>query len=136
MNKRSFILLLAALLLGACDLPGVTEQAAFLSDNTVRLEIDGEKVFVYSPDLCQLAFNEKRCEFRAHTDTMLEYFVVSLDAIPQKAGEKVAATIIWSTPAGERSKENLTLEAKRIWGEALWLCDESRHYAAVVQVLE
>lgn len=136
MKMRLYILALGLLLLCACDRQGVTELAGFITDDTVRLELDGERVFSYDEDGCQLAYNEKRCEFRAHTDTMLDYFVVNLSAVPARLGAKVSATIAWSTDTGEKTKENITLEAKRIKGDVIWLCDASRHNAVVLRVLE
>lgn len=136
MNKRPILLLFAAVLFGACDMQGVTELAPFMMDNTVRLELDGAKVFIYAEPNCQLAFNERRCEFRAHTDTMLDYFVLKLDAIPGRSGVKVNANLTWSTTKGENTKENITLDVKRISGDVIWLCDAERRIAVVVKVLE
>ena len=115
---------------------GVTELAPFLMDNTVRLELDGIKVFTYTEPTCQLAFNEQRCEFRAHTDTMLDYFALKLDAIPGRSGVKVNANLAWSTTKGENTKENITLDVKRISGDVIWLCDAERRIAVVAKVLE
>lgn len=136
MKTRLSIFAMSLLLLCACDRQGVTELAGFITDDTVRLELDGERVFTYDEDGCQLAYNEKRCEFRAHTDTMLDYFVVSLSTVPSRLGAKVNASIVWSTDTGEKTKENITLEAKRIKGDVIWLCDASRRNAVVVRVLE
>lgn len=128
--------ILAMLSLGFCSCQGVTELSSFVLDSTVRLELDGNKVFSYDEADCQLAFNESRCEFRAHSDTMLDYFVLQLSEIPNKTGTAVTANIRWSTLYGESEKENVTLETKRISGDIIWLCDASRHTAVVVRVLE
>ena len=136
MNRHPLILFLATVLLCACDRQGVSELAPFLMDNTVRLELDGVKVFTYSESTCQLAFNEKRAEFRAQTDTMLDYFVLKLDGVPTRTGTRVEASLAWSTKTGESTKENITLDVKRISGDVIWLCDADRRIAAVVKVLE
>lgn len=136
MKTRLSITALCLLLFCACDQQGVTELPGFLTDDAVRLELDGVRIFTFDESQCQLAFNEKRREFRAHTDTMLDYFVVNLSAIPARLGAKAEATIIWSTEEGEQTKENVTLEAKRIKGDVIWLCDDSRHNAVVIRVLE
>lgn len=125
---------LLSLLLVSCI--GETAPGQFMSDNTVRLEISGVTVFSYDESTCQLSFNETRWVFRAFTDTMLDYFEVQLQEIPGRVGDKTTATVRWSTDSGERSKENITLEARAIKGDVIWLCDESRHTAAVVRVLE
>lgn len=123
-------------LLCSCSGKNTTQLAPFVQDDTVRLEIDGQRVFVYDEVNCQLSFNVEHGEFRAHTDTMLDYFVVSLDEIPRRAASSVTADIIWTTKFGVKTKQNVTLDTKRIVGDVIWLCDDSQHVAAVVRVLE
>ena len=115
---------------------GNTSLDSFRKDETVRLELDGEKVFVFNENTCQLSFNEERCRFGSHTDTMLDYFYVRLDHIPSSSGEEVSADIIWNTTYGERSKNNITLNVIRIRGDVIWLCDATQHTAAVVRTLK
>ena len=132
--KRILTLFSLILLLASCQ--SKTLPGQFLSDSSVRLEISGTTVFLYDESTCQLSFNEKRRTFRAFTDTMLDYFEVKLDAIPSSVGEKTTAPVIWSTENGEHTKENITLEARGIKGDVIWLCDDGRRTAAVVRVLE
>lgn len=132
--KRILTLFSLILLLASCQ--SKTLPGQFLSDSSVRLEISGATVFRYDESTCQLSFNESRKTFGAFTDTMLDYFEVKLDAIPSTVGEKTTATVTWSTESGEHTKENITLEARGIKGDVIWLCDEGRRTAAVVRVLE
>ena len=120
----------------ACKPQGLTELSSFISDPTVRLELDGESTFRDSAGECQLASNIKRCEWRAHTDTMLDYFVLSLDSVPSMSNPTVTASIVWSTNSGERSKKDVTLRVKRISGDVVWLCDDARRNAVVIRTLE
>lgn len=137
MKVRTLLATLAAILAAcACNPGGTTSLDAFVKDDTVRLELDGARVFVHDDANCQLSFNRQRGSFRSHTDTMLDYFVVELDAIPQSEGATAVADIYWSSTDGERSRKKVTLEAKRIKGDLIWLCDEGRKTAAVVRVLE
>lgn len=136
MKKRLPVIVFAAMLLSSCNQYWMTDLGPFIKDSTVRLEIDGVPAFVYDAADCQLAFNEQHLEFRANTDTMLDYFILDLDAIPTKTGDTVNARIIWSTPSGEKSKTNITLYTKRIQGDVIWLCDKGCRNAAVVRVLE
>ena len=135
-SLRILALLLPAILLLSCRQNRNEDFSDFISDDTVRLEIDGVRVFTYNPALCQLAFNEKRCEFRAHSDTMLDYFVLSLDSVPESTGTKVKATLIWTTQDGERSRKDITLDTKRVKGDVLWLSDDNYRNAVVVRVLK
>ena len=136
MKKAAAYLALAVLILSACNNNGLTPLAPFVNDDTVRLEIDGVRVFEYSDNTCQLAFNSSRNEFRVHTDTMLDYFIVKLDAVPRSPSTKVKADISWSTDYGVRTRENITLDTKRVRGDVIWLCDESQHNAIVLRILE
>ena len=137
MKVRTLLATLAAILAAcACNPGGTTSLDAFVKDDTVRLELDGARVFVHDDANCQLSFNRQRGSFRSHTDTMLDYFVVELDASPQSEGGPALADIYWSSTDGERSRKKVTLEAKRIKGDLIWLCDEGRKTAAVVRVLE
>ena len=135
-NPIKYFLLAAVMLFISCNQTGSIDKASFLADDTVRLEINGECQFNYVPGTCQLAYNAKRCEFRVHTDTMLDYFTITLDMVPSRPGTQVQARIAWSTVSGEQKKENITLNTLRILGDVIWLCDESGRNAAVLRVLE
>ena len=137
--KKNWLILICLCLaaMAACGCSGgSTIIDGFVRDATVRLEVDGEKVFVFDDNNCQLSYNEKRCQFRAHSDTMLNYFCVDMDHIPSRKGESAVADIFWSTVNGERSRNDITLYVRSIEGDVIWLCDSSRHTAAVVRVLK
>ena len=133
--RISLPLMLLCAMAAGCH-PGNTSMSSFLSDETVRLELDGEKVFVFNESTCQLSYNEDRCRFRAHSDTMLYFFVVELDRIPLSAGGEVTANISWNTTYGERYRNNITLNVQRIKGDIIWLCDATQHTAVVVRTLK
>ena len=60
------MLVFSTLMAASCT--GATQLAPFMSDETVRLEIDGVPVFTYDAPTCQLSYNEQR----------------ELDALPDK----------------------------------------------------
>ncbi len=126
----------AFLILQACEPQGVTLLSTFTASNTVRLEIDGAKVFLHDDADCQMAFNARRGEFRAHDDLMQQYFIIVFESMPQKAGDRSNATITWTDGGYERVRNNITLEAKSLRGDVMWLCDDSRRNAAVIRILE
>lgn len=134
--RTRIILALMAVAVLSCACVRTTSMSTLMADETVRLEIDGEKVFVYKSADCQLSYNAQRGEFRAMTDTMLDFFCLTLDTVPTRVGEKAVASMTWSSDMGERSRNEITLEAVRIKGDIIWLCDRSQHTAAVVRILE
>ncbi len=127
-------LIVCALLCASCI--HSTPMEPFLADDTVRLEIDGKPVFTYDDTTCQLSYNEQHREFRAMNDTMLDYFCITLTSIPVREGDTAVAAITWSTSGGEQSRNDITLEAKRIKGDVIWLSNGNWHTAAVVNILK
>lgn len=115
---------------------GNTSLDSFLQDSNVRLEIDGAKVFIFDENRCQLAFNEQRGVFRANSDTMLDYFELVLERVPDSIGSDVTGSVAWSTIEGENSRKNVTFNVRNIIGDVIWLCDSSQKTAAVVRVLK
>ena len=134
--RTLFAAIAAAMMLNACQPQGVTELSSFVRDDTVRLEIDGVRVFSYDESLCQMALNAARGEFRVHDDTMSEFFIITMDKLPQAAGDRVNASILWTESGYERDKQNVTLVARSIRGDVIWLCDDSQRNAAVIRMLE
>ncbi len=122
-------------ILQACE-SKQTPLQSFILDDTVRLEIDGDKVLVFDPQKCQMAYNEQRGLFRVNSDTMLDYFELTIDRIPKAMGNDVTGSIYWSTPNGERNRKNITLNVKRIRGDIIWMCDASQRTALVVRTLK
>ena len=133
---RIIFAVLASALLFSCQPQNITELSDFVRDNNVRLEVDGVKVFVYDEIGCQMALNANRGEFRAFDDTMSEYFILDMDSVPQSVGDRVNTTIIWTESGYEREKQNVTLVARSIRGDVVWLCDDTQHNAAVIRILE
>ncbi len=122
MKKIQFyILLLIGALLCSCTENTFTPE--FLTDNTIRMEIGKKNIFTYSSTKCQYAYNTARCEFRAHTDNMSDYFMLKLDRIPTAQGEEVNASYIeWIEKNGtDRLKKNVTLKVVQLEGDNIWL---------------
>lgn len=122
---RKFLLtLLCALTLYSCQSSG-TYTPEFLTDSTIRLEVGKKTNFIYSAENCQYAYNSNRCEFRAHTDNMSDYFLVKLKNRPQAEGEDIFTHYVeWTEPNGmNRRKENITLKAVKIQDDIIWLWD-------------
>lgn len=110
------------LMLGtACNTNTFTPE--FLTDDTPRMEIGKKQIFKYSPSTCQYAYNSGRCEFRAHTDNMSDYFLVRLDSTPTAEGEEVNASYLkWTEKNGtDKFKKNVTMQVVKLDGEHIWL---------------
>ena len=132
---RHRILILAALLaLAGCreniDLP------AFAGRDDIRLESGGVTMFCYDSLTCQLGFNRESRTFRVHTDSMTDFFEVTLSALPSGEGDKVEGDITWTTKRDISTIKNVALQTIRAEGDRIWLWNEDEDIALVVRFLD
>ncbi len=104
MKKAFLILFCAVLALSGC-VGGSKVEPEFLNGSDICLRINGTNVFTYDPLSCQLAFNRRGCEFRVHTDTMSDYYCVTLDAMPSSEGQKVGGSLCWTSTSSILHKD-------------------------------
>ncbi len=121
MRRSVLPAVLATLLLASCQRSTFTPE--FLEDDTIRIEVGNDTPFAYQSATCQYAYNTGRCEFRAHTDNMSNYFLVKLDHRPTAVNEEVTANYIeWIERRGtDRIKKNVTLQVVKLEGDNIWL---------------
>ncbi|MCQ2158511.1 MAG: hypothetical protein MJY43_01645 [Bacteroidales bacterium] len=95
----------------------------FLTDSTIRLEIFNNPVFVFDPLTCQYSCNSARKQFRAHSDNMSDYYVITLDQLPSSENTFVTATSLqWTTPTGgNQERKNIAFEVVKLEGDTAWL---------------
>jgi len=134
MKISAHILTLCLILFCSCDRQSILND--IVSDSTVRLAINGYNVFTYDALTCQMGFCRGKREFRVHTDTMSDYFVITLDKIPVSEGEGVTADITWTSPQDVGIKKNVALETAKVEGDKIWLWNYQARITAVVRILE
>ncbi len=132
--KKVFGLLLALLLLSACD--GDRFRPAFELQTGLLLQERGKTIFRYDPLSCQTAFNRQRCEFRVHSDNMSDFYSVRLSRIPSSTGEKVTGQIRWTTDRDLVTKKNITLEVVKLEGDTIWLWSSGERIGVTVRLLD
>lgn len=134
MRRQAAILLLTALALCGCT--RYRHMTAFTKKEGVRLEIDGKSYFRYEPATCQMSWSEARCEFRAGTDDMSDWFCASFEAAPASEGQELTADLSWSTPTGIVSKKAIALQVMKLEGDMVWLWTAEGQYALVIRILD
>lgn len=115
------ILILCSSLLVCCT--EYTYTPEFLTDSTIRLEVGEKKIFTFTKSDCQYAYNIERCEFRAHTDNMSDYFIFRLSSIPSHEGEEVQGLLVEWTERNSMNtvKKNIALQTVKIEDDTIWL---------------
>lgn len=134
MKRLPLILFCICALVNSCAEQPVLSE--FSEIDIIRMEVAGQTVLVYNPKTCQMAFNRDRCEFRVHTDTMSDYFIVRMSEIPSELGQEVSADLTWTTSTDIRTRKNVTLLLVNMEGDRLWLWDAAGKTGMEVRILE
>ena len=134
MRRLAIILLLSLLALTGCQ--DERQRAAFCENEGVRLLVGGSIAFSYEPNTCQLAFSRDRREFRAFTDSMSDFFVATFSRVPFELGQRLTASLTWTTEREVLTRKNLTLEVVRLEGDMVWLWSDAGRIGLTVRILE
>lgn len=133
--RKFWIILVFCFALAGCRGGGKVEPE-FLESSDICLRVKGSVVFTYNPLTCQLAFNRKDCEFRVHTDTMSDYYCVTLDAIPSAVEQKIDGSLCWTSSSSILHKD-CTFRVEKISTDGcVWLWDRKDKIGAVVKILD
>ena len=111
-------------------------RSAFSENDEIRLMVGGSIPFTYEPNTCQLAFSRDRREFRAFTDSMSDFFVAAFSRVPDSMGQRLTASLTWTTEREVLTRKNLTLEVVRLEGDMVWLWSDAGRIGLTVRILE
>ncbi len=109
---------------------------AFSQTEDMQIQVGRDIPFRYNPLTCQMSYNHTRHEFRACTDNMSDFFIVTMESTPASEGETLQADIVWTTETDILTRKNLTLEVIRTEGERFWLWSDSGRIGVSISVLE
>ena len=133
--RKYLLILFACLALAGCQGGGKVEPE-FLNSSDICLRVNGSAVFTYDPLTCQLAFNRRNCEFRVHTDTMSDYYCVTLDAIPSSVDQKIDGTLSWTSSSSILHKD-CTFRVEKISSDGcVWFWNRKDKIGTVVKILD
>ena len=139
MMSRRPVLSVLALFFATLFLVACVDQRtrnAFSENEGVRLMVGRDITFTYDPATCQLAFSRDLREFRAHTDNMSDFFVVTFTELPASFGQFVTADLTWTTERDVLTRKNLTLEVIRVEGDQFWLWSDTGRIGLCMRILE
>lgn len=134
MRRFAAILLLTVLTWACTKTDGFDKSEA--SSNVPRFEISGKTMFEYIPATCQLGFNREKKEFRLNSDTMSDFVVAKLSAIPSQKGQKLTADLEWTTERDTKTKRGAAFKVEKLEGDVCWLWDKSDKITLVVKFLD
>lgn len=133
--KKSIILLSAIIPLLFCACKKEEVDEAFLENDNLCLIENGVTIHSYDPNTWQVGFNKDKKEFRIHTDTMSDYYVLTCQELPQEIGQEVHANLKWSGNS-MTSKSNLTFKVEKMDSQGrIWLwCKKGKIAVSVMSL--
>lgn len=128
--------ILIAAVLTSCSRTAEPDQT-FLTDSDIALRVNGVTLLKYDPLTWQLGFSPSDNEFQAGDDAMKNWFAVRCSETPANAGQKIDATVSW-TSGGEVKSVKDRFEVVKTDGDRFWLwCGKEKTRTAVtVRVLK
>lgn len=135
--KRILLILVAALVLGACH-HSKEMDPGFIKGDGIYLQSGGKTLLQYDPLTWQLGYSAARREFRAFSDDQSAYYTLTCKSFPSKVGEAVTADLEWATAGGSVRKESgISLTVKQFGDDGrIWLWSSKKGIGIVVQVLQ
>jgi len=135
MRKILTLMLLAALAC-SCNREYLEVEEEMTGCNGIGLWIKGERVFEYSDNLCQYSWNPDDFVFRSFDDSMTEWFSVSMDSVPLEEGDKVTATLKWTTRTDIKTKKGVELKVIKTERQKIWLWSRKTGTGAIIEVIK
>ena len=132
---RAFILVAGIILAWSCSRT-LEPDSSFVGGSDIQLKVGGRIVYTYDPVTWQLGYNPTTREFRASDDGVRNYFYVTCSAIPSSKGQKLEATVTWSSGSSTQSVKG-KFEVAKVDGDTYWLwCGDKKTQTGVtVRVL-
>ena len=127
---------IGALLLLCSSCWGTHVDPEFLEKESPGLQVKGETVFTYNANTCQMAFNRQKKEFRVCTDTMSDYYVLTLNEVPTATGDRVKGDLVWTSVNDVISRTGVSFVVKKAErNQMMWLWSRKENIGVVIQVL-
>lgn len=117
--------ILAVISLSSCNRT-LEPDSSFIGSSDIELTVAGSVVHKYDPLTWQLGYNQTTREFRACDDAMRNYFIVTCSTVPSSTGQKLDATVTWTTGGSVQSVKG-RFEVAKAQGDTYWLwCGEKK----------
>lgn len=116
---RIFLIITSLLSLASCN-RDLEPDSSFIAGSQVQLKVAGSVIHTYNPLTWQLGYNPTTREFRVCDDAMRNYYYVTCSAVPSSKGQKLEATITWSSGSSTQSMKG-KFEVSKVEGDTYWL---------------
>lgn len=132
---KKIILFAAAiiLLVTGCSRKDSMGEADFVSRTSgISLTVNGKEIMKYAAREHQIAYNASLHQFRLSDDTLNNYFVLTLERIPENTGEVVSGELVYTTD-DDILKLKADFSVSKISNGKIWLWNNQDKIGIVVQ---
>ncbi|MCQ2145342.1 MAG: hypothetical protein MJY72_06340 [Bacteroidales bacterium] len=135
--RRLFIIMVAAI--AAISAASCTEKALleeFTNEKSeIGLTIKGQDIFTYDENSCQLGYDESLRQFRVSDDMMTDYYILTVDNVPE-IGYETQASLIYTTDDDVISQRGLSFKLVKVGRDGtMWFWNKKNTIGAVVRKL-
>lgn len=131
--KRIAIIMTIMLLAAGCNRETGTETP-LTETSDISLTWKGARQVTYSPDNCQMAYNDARHEYRVYDDKLANWFILRCSEAPVSVGQLISADVSWTGKSS--TKEFIALEfsvEKTDENGQIWLYNPSNKIGIVIK---
>ena len=133
--KRFIYIALCIFLLGGCG--PETEEITILESSEISLTWKGVPQMEFSEEACQLAYNEKRNEYRVYDDKLANWFVVRCSEKPTTEDQELSADVSWTGDRSPKTYEGLHMRVEKVSEDGLvWLWNTDNRIGIIIKNIQ
>ena len=122
-------------ILGGCVKYDLDE--ILLAREDISLTWRGEEQISYDPQTWQLSCNVRKGEYRAHDDSMANYYVIKCSERPVEEGQDLVADVEWTVATNIKRYEGARFTVKKKGTDGLiWLWSNTQKIGLVIKEIE
>lgn len=133
--KRFIIIFILAVLSSGCSPEG--KEFVFMESSDISLSWKGSVQVLFNEQTCQLAYNDKRHEYRVYDDRLGDWFTLSCSQKPVAEGETIVADVSWTGDRTPKSYKGLEFTVRRVNEDGLiWLWNERNRIGIIIKDIQ
>ena len=133
--RKLLLILTATLTIAGCNIYSMEE--VLLQQSDISLSWRGDMQVTYKASDCQLAYNDKRCEYRVYSDRLSDWFTIRCSEQPVSEGQTFTADVSWTSSKDIKRMKNLAFKVEKTDDQGLvWLWNESYRIGIIIKDIQ
>ncbi len=133
--KRALIIFSLLFALAGCT--HESTMASFMESSGISLTWKGNVQVQYNEKTCQLAYNDKKNEFRVYDDKLADWFTLRCAGRPSAEGQTVVADVSWTGDRTPKTFNGLSFTVSRISEDGLiWLWNNDNRIGIIIKDIQ